>query len=76
MTFIVSPSPGDAFAVPGRRDALTVAQLIASFVDEAKGEGHYLVQSPAGARWILVESNQADGPQWIGRPVPAEARQL
>lgn len=74
-TMYLPPAPGDAFSVLGRRDLLTVAQLIASFTSEARGESRYLVQTPAGARWILIESDRADGPRWMGRPVPADTNE-
>lgn len=66
------PEPGDAFAVHGRRDELTVAKLIAAFTDPERSDAHYLVEAAAGSRWILVENGQADGPRWTGRPVPAD----
>lgn len=70
------PAVGDTFAVSGRRDTLTVAQLIASFTAEARGESLFLVQSPAGARWMLAENTADDGPRWIGRAVPADTTNI
>lgn len=69
---ILQPEPGDTFTVPGRRDLLAVAQKIAAFEDHAHGTSLYLVQTPAGARWVLRENPSADGPRWVGEPVPAE----
>lgn len=76
MSYTVPPAPGDTFAVPGRRDPLVVAQLIASFTAEPAQESLYLVQSRAGARWILAANLSADGPRWEGRAVPAETTEL
>lgn len=67
-----SPEPGDEFSVSAQRELRTVAHLIAAFTSETKGESVYLVQSPAGARWLLAENSSSDGPKWIGRAVPAD----
>ena len=70
------PEPGEPFTVPGRRDRLTVAHLIASFTSDDPARSLYLVQTPAGSRWVLIPSEQADGPRWVGRAVPAETTEL
>lgn len=70
------PAFGDVFSVRGRLDLLHVANLIASFTDPERGDAHYLVEAAAGSRWIVVENDQADGPRWIGRPVPADTTEV
>jgi hypothetical protein len=68
------PGPGDAFVVPGRREVLTVAERIASFEHEDPEKSCYLVQTPAGSRWVLMQRELTDGPRWIGRAVPADTK--
>ena len=58
--------------VPGRRDWLRVDERIASFEHEDPEKSCYLVQTAAGARWILVSCELADGPKWIGRAVSSD----
>lgn len=72
LTMPFVPAVGDTFAVPGRSDQLRVAQIIASFRSDRVGESLYLVQSPAGSRWMLAENMDGDDPKWIGRAMPAE----
>ena len=76
ITYTVPPAPGDTFAVPGRRVLLPVAQLFASFTHHDPAEAQFLVQTPAGARWIVMRSLKDDGPPWEGRAVPAETTTL
>lgn len=70
------PAPGDPFSVPGRQDLLEVAQLIASFTHEDSAQSLYIVQTPAGARWVVFANGADDGPRWIGRAVPAETSEI